>query len=151
MSDETERLSLPFLLPAQAQKHVTYNEAMLRLDHLVQLSVESRQISAPPEALLEGDSYIVPEDSTGAWSGHAGELALLVEGVWTFITPREGWRAWIGDEQGLFLFGRPFQERHRAVANKLCALALMRRLMTPTAFRSTLMPVFSIMPEAAID
>lgn len=104
MSDETERLSLPFLLPAQAQKHVTYNEAMLRLDHLVQLSVKSRQVSAPQEPLVDGDSYIIPEGSTGAWTGRAGELALVVEGVWNFIAPKEGWRAWISDEQGMFLF-----------------------------------------------
>ena len=32
MPDTTPNLALPFILPAQAQKHVTHNEALQRLD-----------------------------------------------------------------------------------------------------------------------
>lgn len=39
MPDKTPNLALPFILPAQAQKHVTHNEALQRLDALVQLVV----------------------------------------------------------------------------------------------------------------
>ena len=35
MSDTTTRLLLPYILAAQAQKHVTHNEALRRLDGLV--------------------------------------------------------------------------------------------------------------------
>jgi hypothetical protein len=103
MTDETARLNLPFILPAQTQKHVTYNEGMLRLDHLVQLSVKSRSISTPPSAPLESDSYIISANSTQAWAGHEGELALFNSGTWSFVEPQKGWRAWIADEQALFL------------------------------------------------
>ena len=40
MSDNSPRLDLPFILPSQAQKHVTHNEALRLLDALVQLAVE---------------------------------------------------------------------------------------------------------------
>lgn len=39
MPDTTANLGLPFILPAQAQKHVTHNEALQRLDVLVQAVV----------------------------------------------------------------------------------------------------------------
>src|SRR6056297_2424480 len=40
MQDHSPRLSLPFILPSQAQKHVTHNEALTRLDIAAQLAVE---------------------------------------------------------------------------------------------------------------
>lgn len=37
-------------MPSQAQKHVTRNDALVRLDALVQLSVEDRDRTVPPPA-----------------------------------------------------------------------------------------------------
>jgi hypothetical protein len=48
MSDTTTHLLLPYILAAQAQKHVTHNEALRLLDGLVQLSVLDRDLTAPP-------------------------------------------------------------------------------------------------------
>ena len=48
MSDATTHLLLPYILAAQAQKHVTHNEALRILDGLVQLSVLDRDLTAPP-------------------------------------------------------------------------------------------------------
>ena len=50
---------LPYLLAAQAQKHVTHNEALRLLDGLVQLAVLDRDLTAPPGAPADGDRYIV--------------------------------------------------------------------------------------------
>jgi hypothetical protein len=47
MSDATTHLLLPYILAAQAQKHVTHNEALRILDGLVQLSVLDRDLTAP--------------------------------------------------------------------------------------------------------
>ena len=46
MPDETTILSLPLILPAQAQKHVTHNEAIAALDLIVRscLSTNGRDI-----------------------------------------------------------------------------------------------------------
>ena len=101
---ETTRLALPLLMPSQAQKHVTVNEALLRLDALSQLVLRSRSASAPPPVPVEGDCYGVPAGAGGDWSGHAGRIAVFVGGDWEFVTPRRGWRAFIEDESGLFLF-----------------------------------------------
>jgi len=50
MSDTSTHLGLPYLLAAQAQKHVTHNEALRLLDAIVQLSVLERTRTAPPQA-----------------------------------------------------------------------------------------------------
>ena len=44
----TPRLVLPAIEAAQAQKHVTHNEALTLLDALTQLAVESRTLTTPP-------------------------------------------------------------------------------------------------------
>ncbi|MBW7921589.1 MAG: DUF2793 domain-containing protein [Rubellimicrobium sp.] len=96
MSDDlTPNLALPFLLPAQAQKHVTVNEALTRLDALVQLAVMRRDLSAPPSAPAEGERQIVGPAPSGEWAGQAGRIALFAGGGWQFLTPRAGWRAWV--------------------------------------------------------
>ena len=73
--DHTPRLSLPFIMPSQAQKHITHNEAIQALDALVQPVVESRTITAPPVLPLEGEAWIVPAAATGLWAGHSDEIA----------------------------------------------------------------------------
>ena len=90
----TAQLDLPLVAPAQAQKHVTVNEALARLDAAAQLRVVSSALGAPPAAAAEGASYLVPAGATGEWAGSAGRIAVRSNGGWTFLTPRAGWRAW---------------------------------------------------------
>lgn len=93
MSDRTTNLDMPFILPSQAQKHVTHNEALLLLDALVQLSVAEER-SAPPAAPEAGQRFLVTAAPTGAWNGHAGEIAIFQDGYWAFVEPHTGWQAW---------------------------------------------------------
>jgi len=96
--DETPNLRLPYIMAAQSQKHVTHNEAIRALDAVVQLSVLDRDLSTPPGSPADGARYIVAGSPTGAWSGHAGNIAAYQDGAWTFYAPRQGWISWIGDE-----------------------------------------------------
>ncbi|NIB59611.1 DUF2793 domain-containing protein, partial [Agrobacterium tumefaciens] len=54
MTEQTARLRLPYILPSQAQKHVTHNEALQRLDAIVQLVIKD-VVAAPPDNASEGD------------------------------------------------------------------------------------------------
>jgi hypothetical protein len=47
-------LELPYVQGAQAQKHVTVNDALRRIDSVVQLTVEDRNRSAPPRRTSRG-------------------------------------------------------------------------------------------------
>lgn len=102
MSDATTNLLLPYILAAQAQKHVTHNEALRLLDGLVQLSVLDRDLTAPPGSPTDGDRYIVGSGATAAWAGWDLNVALWTDGAWLRLPPRTGWRAWVEDE-GLLL------------------------------------------------
>ncbi len=101
---ETPLLGLPILEAAQAQKHVTHNEALLLLDAAIQLSVISRAVATPPLMSADGDRYLVGTSSTGLWTGQAGKLAIRQGGAWLFATPRKGWRVWIEDEESFLVY-----------------------------------------------
>ena len=90
-TSQSARLDLPFLMPAQAQKHVTHNQALRRLDMLVQLSVLSVGTETPPAAPEDGDCYALGAAPGGAWAGQAGMIAGWVDGAWMFFDPAPGW------------------------------------------------------------
>ncbi|HEV2512218.1 DUF2793 domain-containing protein [Bosea sp. (in: a-proteobacteria)] len=97
MSD-TPRLGLPLLAAGQAQKHVTHNDALMRLDALVHLVVASRTQTVPPVSPGETAAYIVPAGGTGVFAGHQDDLAIFEDDAWSFLDPRSGWQAWVSDE-----------------------------------------------------
>lgn len=94
MSQSSARLALPYLMPAQAQKHVTHNEALLLLDALVQLVLQDSDADTPPSQPVSGAAYGLGASPTGAWSGHPGQIAVWQGEGWQFIAPAPGWRAW---------------------------------------------------------
>ena len=97
-------LALPYLASAQAQKHVTHNEALSLIDGLLHLSVISRNLSTPPAVIVDGDRYLIAASPTGDWAGQAGQVALRMEGAWRFLNPRKGWRLWVEAENILLVF-----------------------------------------------
>jgi Protein of unknown function (DUF2793) len=94
MSDITTHLLLPYILAAQAQKHVTHNDALRLLDAVVQLSVLDRNRTAPPLSPVDGDRHIVAPAATGLWVGWDLNVAFWADGVWMRLVPRPGWTAW---------------------------------------------------------
>lgn len=100
---QTANLSLTPLVSAQAQKHVTVNEALARLDAAAHLAVLDRDLATPPASPADGDRYLVAPAATDAWQGREGTVAAWEEatGGWLFLTPRPGWRLWLIDEAQL--------------------------------------------------
>jgi hypothetical protein len=103
MDDRTVNLEMPFIMPSQAQKHVTHNEALLQLDAVVHLSIAGEWTSPPPEP-LPGSRILVAANATGAWAGRAGRIAIWQDGYWTFAAPRAGWLAWFEEAGRLKIF-----------------------------------------------
>ncbi|WP_075995610.1 DUF2793 domain-containing protein [Salaquimonas pukyongi] len=95
----SSKLALPYLLPQQAQKHVTHNEALRMLDALVQLSVKRRDDSGPPASPAEGDRYALSGSPTGVWEGQGGKIAAFQDGAWAFFVPQTGWILWDEEEE----------------------------------------------------
>ncbi|MBO0902666.1 DUF2793 domain-containing protein [Jiella sonneratiae] len=105
MSDTTDRLALPYILADQAQKHVTHNEALARLDALVHLAVLDRDRAEPPAEPGAAARHVVAAEPSGAWSGREGSIAVWQDGAWLFLEPETGWRAWCVAEKTLLVYG----------------------------------------------
>src|SRR3990172_4556205 len=108
MAEESAKLRIPYIAAAQAQKHVTHNEALSLLDTLVQLSVLDKDLATPPGSPDEGDTYIVAGSATGAWTGWETRVVRFIDGEWRSYLPGEGdgagWLAWVIDEDMLYVF-----------------------------------------------
>ena len=94
MTDATPRFALPFIVPGQAQKELFHNEALTRIDLLVQAAVEGAPLAAAPAAPLEGQCWIVAPGADGPWSGRDNHLAMWTQGGWRFGAPAPGMRVW---------------------------------------------------------
>lgn len=103
-SDSTANLALPYLAAAQAQKHVTHNEALRRLDAVVQLVLESATATAPPGAPDEGARWYVPAGASGVFAGHEGTIAAYEAGAFDFLPLAPGFLAFVKDERRLAVF-----------------------------------------------
>jgi len=94
MTTSTPHLALPLIAAAQAQKHVTHNEALTALDALVHLAVLDRDRTTPPGSSAEGDRHIVAAPGAAAWAGKDGQIAAWQDGAWRFYPPQRGWLAY---------------------------------------------------------
>src|SRR6188472_674929 len=90
----TAHLALPLVMPAQAQKHVTVNQALTILDTVTQLRVTDSATMTPPVSVSEGDAFLVPAGAGGEWEVRRGSVAVWNNGGWAYLSPRPGWRAW---------------------------------------------------------
>jgi len=99
---ETDNLALPYIAASQAQKHVTHNEAIRKLDALVQLSALQRDLTTAPADPDDGARYIVAPSALGAWEGKDNHIAAWQDGAWAFYQPRNGWCVWVEAESGLY-------------------------------------------------
>ncbi|MES2843534.1 MAG: DUF2793 domain-containing protein [Pseudomonadota bacterium] len=104
MPDATPILSLPLILPAQAQKHVTHNEALRLLDILVQLAVLDTDRVDAPATPDEGHRHIVAAGATGLWAGQDTKIAAFWGGSWVFVTPLPGWTARVLADSATLVF-----------------------------------------------
>lgn len=99
----TTNLSITLLEQAQAQKEVTVNEALTRIDSVLNNGVIDKDLTTPPGSPSTGDLYIVATTGTGDWSGHDEEIAFFDQ-IWRFITPNEGLTLWVNDEDALYTY-----------------------------------------------
>ena len=100
---DTYNFKMPLLDAAQAQKHVTVNEAMARADAVAQMRLVARGVTAPPIA-IDGAAYGIGTSATGDWAGHDGEVAIQANGGWVFLVPKLGWRGWDENTEETVIF-----------------------------------------------
>lgn len=101
--ERSANLDLPFIMPSQAQKHVTHNEALLVLDALLHCAVEDRTRAEPPEAPAEGQRHIVAGAAIAEWVDRDGQIAAFQDGAWAFYAPTAGMVVFVKAEGVLLL------------------------------------------------
>lgn len=99
----TAHLDVTLVEQSQSQKEVTVNEALKRIDAMLNCGVVNKDLSAPPSSPATGDMYIVGNAPTGAWAGHAKEVTYFDQ-TWRFIVPRAGLTLWVIDEDALYRY-----------------------------------------------
>ena len=100
----TPQFNLPLIQSGQAQKHITMNEALTRLDALAQLRLISmKQRTAPPNP-SEGAAYYLQQNATGIWGEFRGKIAIFSNGNWVGIDPKIGWTAWVESENKSYIY-----------------------------------------------
>lgn len=90
MANNTARLALPYILPGQAQKELFHNEALQRLDLLVQAVVYDEPSDIPPKAPMVGQTYLVGKEPSGEWAEYPEHLASFTEAGWIYAAPFNG-------------------------------------------------------------
>lgn len=106
---QTPRLALPLLASGQSQKDVTHNEALLALERLVALAVQSRSVAVPPADAAAGQAWIVPAAGAAAWGAAAGTLMVWQGNGWLAQVPVDGQLALVSDEALLQVFAGGWQ------------------------------------------
>jgi hypothetical protein len=91
--DTTGRLELPLIMPSQAQKHVTHNEALTLLDGIVHLVITASGLLSPPVSAPADAVYLTGTPASGDWFGQDGRLALNTAAGWRFARPVRGMTA----------------------------------------------------------
>ena len=87
------RHQLPYLVVAQAQKEITHNEALARIDALLHPVVADRLAIPPSPSLAQaGTCWLIDVGGTGEWENRANQIAVWVGGSWRFLTPVDGMR-----------------------------------------------------------
>ncbi len=103
MDLNTPNLDLPYIAPGQAQKHVTHNEAIRRLDAVIQL-VASEITNTPPLAPEHGLRVIVGDDPANEFVGHNQKIAAWQDDAWAYYTPKAGWTTFNQSDQKTYRF-----------------------------------------------
>ncbi len=99
----TSHLALTLVDSAQAQKEITVNTALCRIDAILNVGAKDKDLATPPGSPAAGDVYIVAASPTGAWAGQAKAIAYFDQS-WKFIAPNEGMTLWVNDENLLYSY-----------------------------------------------
>ncbi len=100
---QTNNLKIDLVAQSQAQKEVTINSAVARLEAVQNRGVADKDLAAPPGSPVEGVAYIVAASATGAWLAKDGQIAYYNTG-WQFIVPNEGLLVWVSDEDKVYAY-----------------------------------------------
>jgi hypothetical protein len=91
---------------------IIVNEALFRIDTIINRGAESMIIATPPANPVAGAVYIIPDNPAWPWTGKAGQIAYF-DKVWRYIAPNRGLVLFVKDEQSHYIFASDGWQRVR--------------------------------------
>ena len=98
----TPNLEIRLLEAAQAQKEITVNEALMRLDALSLRGALARA-QTPPPAPQDADIYIIGDAPQGVWADYAQHITYFDQ-IWRFIAPKAAMILWVEADRRFYHF-----------------------------------------------
>lgn len=102
--DSTDRFALPFIQPGQAQKEMSHNEALARIDLCMQAAVVALGEDTSPPDPQPGQAWIVGDAPTGEWAGREGQIAGWTASGWRYVAPIAGMTVWLNEQRSFARF-----------------------------------------------
>jgi Protein of unknown function (DUF2793) len=102
----TARHALPNLFVGQAQKEITHNEALARIDALLHPVIQAT-LAAPPTLLgdeSDGFCWLIASAATGAWAGKSKQIARWSGGSWRYLMPVNAMTIWHVADQVMYFY-----------------------------------------------
>ena len=84
---QTGRCALPLLAVGQAHKESSHNEALLRIDFLLNPVVEAVENDPDTVEPVEGDCWLIGANPIGDWTGRQDQIAGWTDAGWRFFDP----------------------------------------------------------------
>lgn len=93
------RLGFTELTASQAVPETTVNEMLRYVEQGANAFIaKDKDTLSPPGSPADGDCYVIAGTGTGGWSGKDQKIAFRMSTGWIYITPIEGTRAYMQDE-----------------------------------------------------
>lgn len=142
------RLGATELTAGQAVPETTVNEMLRYAEQGAGFFiVKDKDIDDPPGSPSDGDAYIVATASpTGAWTGWGNRIAFRMNSSWEDITPIEGTRAYVQDENVVYEYNGSAwaipgtASANLAVAADVWAGSSTTKAVTPDALQDSAVP-----------
>lgn len=83
--------AIPHVTTGQSGGEVRHNDALNRIDTIMQLGVVDFDLNTTPGSPTNGQAWKVGASPTGAWSGNADKIAFYYSG-WLYIDLKDGMR-----------------------------------------------------------
>lgn len=99
---DTPKLEMPELSVSQEEKETVHNEALRRIDAVIQCNVLDIA-NSPPGGESDGDTYLVGTGS-GDFAGYDDYIAYFKSTAYIFIQPAEGWIIYVQDEDAFYFY-----------------------------------------------
>lgn len=77
---------------------------LIKIGAIIRLTVKDKDLTAPAGSEAEGDVLLVATGGSGSFLSKDGQIAIRKGAGWLFVEPKEGWEAWVQDENCKYTF-----------------------------------------------